>query len=215
MAKESFMKLPEEKKAQILEIAAEEFIRCGFDGASTNTITQRAGISKGLLFHYFGSKKELHLHILQGMLDRFAEASERQTSEITGTTLYENMAALFRSKAGYMNQYALDLEFMEKAHREQSPEVRDDIFRIYAAVAGTMQRQRQELVRRSIIGGRLRDGVTEAQATECVLLSLDALSNRFSALYKVKGMELLTNPALILDTMKLYLDVVCRGLYTE
>ena len=77
MEKDSFMKLPEERKAQILQIATEEFVRCGYAGASTNTITRRAVISKGILFHYFGSKKELYLYMLKDMVERFTAAAEK------------------------------------------------------------------------------------------------------------------------------------------
>jgi AcrR family transcriptional regulator len=52
-------KLPDEKRKRIISISMEEFLNNGYSGASTNTITSKAGISKGLLFHYFGSKKEL------------------------------------------------------------------------------------------------------------------------------------------------------------
>ncbi len=207
--------LLEDKRAVILRIAAEEFARCGYEGASTNTITQRAGISKGILFHYYGSKKQLYLTLLKDMVERFAALSEQQTAEINGPSLYDNMAALFRSKAEYMGRYSLHLEFMEKAAREQTPEVMADIRLIYARLAATLTAQRAELAHRSIHAAKLREGITESQALECVTMSLDALNNRFAALYKVKGSEVLTKPELILDTMRLYLDVVCRGLFEE
>ena len=47
----------EEKKQKIYQAALEEFVEHGYQNASTNRITQRAGISKGLLFHYFKNKK--------------------------------------------------------------------------------------------------------------------------------------------------------------
>lgn len=212
---DTIAKLMDDKKAAILRIAAEEFARCGYDGASTNTITQRAGISKGILFHYFGSKKQLYLLILKGMVDRFAAAVERQTGEIAGDSLYENMSALFRSKSGYMAEYPLDMAFMEKSNQETNEEIRNDIRMVYGQLAATMHRQRAELAQRSIRSVKLRDTVTEAQAMECITMSLDALNARFAALYKVKGSEVLTKPELILDTMRLYLDVVCRGLFQE
>ena len=53
-------KIDPEKKARILNSAFEEFGKNGFENASTNAIVERAGISKGLLFHYFGSKQSLY-----------------------------------------------------------------------------------------------------------------------------------------------------------
>ena len=57
---EILSKIDEEKKDRILNSAFAEFGRNGFEKASTNEIVQNAGISKGLLFHYFGNKQALY-----------------------------------------------------------------------------------------------------------------------------------------------------------
>ena len=48
-----------EKRDRIINAALEEFGKHEFEKASTNTIVKNAGISKGLLFHYFENKKSL------------------------------------------------------------------------------------------------------------------------------------------------------------
>ena len=48
-----------EKVDRIINAALEEFGKHEFDKASTNTIVKNAGISKGLLFHYFETKRSL------------------------------------------------------------------------------------------------------------------------------------------------------------
>lgn len=58
-----FLNLELAKRAPILNAALKEFARKGFDDASTNEIVKEAGISKGLLFHYFNTKKELFLFL--------------------------------------------------------------------------------------------------------------------------------------------------------
>lgn len=62
---ETFEKLPENKKEQILQVCMEEFVENGYGNASTNTIVKRLGISKGLLFLYFKSKKSLYLFLVE------------------------------------------------------------------------------------------------------------------------------------------------------
>ena len=57
---EMLSKIDPQKKDRILNSAFLEFGRSGFEKASTNTIVENAGISKGLLFHYFGSKQALY-----------------------------------------------------------------------------------------------------------------------------------------------------------
>lgn len=48
-----FLNLDSEKQNRILNAAINEFAEKGYENASTNEIVKDAGISKGLLFHYF------------------------------------------------------------------------------------------------------------------------------------------------------------------
>ena len=50
----------EMRKWQILDIALNHFIRYGFYGTSTRKIAEEAGISSGLMFHYFPNKLALY-----------------------------------------------------------------------------------------------------------------------------------------------------------
>ena len=49
-----------DKRDRIINAAIEEFSLYPYEKASTNNIVKNAGISKGLLFHYFESKQELY-----------------------------------------------------------------------------------------------------------------------------------------------------------
>lgn len=61
---ENFEKISEEKKNRIIKSALKEFAVKGYEEASTNNIVKEAGISKGMIFHYFENKKNLYLYIL-------------------------------------------------------------------------------------------------------------------------------------------------------
>lgn len=49
----------EQTRQQILDAAFDLFAREGFSKTSIAAIAQKAGVSKGLIYHYFGSKKEM------------------------------------------------------------------------------------------------------------------------------------------------------------
>jgi AcrR family transcriptional regulator len=51
------------RRDAILNAALKEFATKGFDEASTNVIAKESGISKGLMFHYVNSKKDLFLFL--------------------------------------------------------------------------------------------------------------------------------------------------------
>jgi len=65
--------MEEEKRGRVIQAALQEFSK-GFAAANTDAIVNEAGISKGLLFHYFGSKRGLFLFLLKyGLNVGFAE----------------------------------------------------------------------------------------------------------------------------------------------
>ena len=56
----------EQRERGILDAATRLFASHGFHGTSTRRIAAAAGVSEGTLFHYFGSKNDLMLSILDG-----------------------------------------------------------------------------------------------------------------------------------------------------
>jgi len=64
-----FFNLDEEKQTRIINAGLKEFALNGYDGAKTDNIVQEAGISKGLLFHYFGTKKDFYLFLFEYTVD--------------------------------------------------------------------------------------------------------------------------------------------------
>ncbi|MCL2664510.1 MAG: TetR/AcrR family transcriptional regulator [Defluviitaleaceae bacterium] len=54
-----FLTLDEEKRGRIINASMKEFLS-GYKKASTDNIVREAAISKGLLFHYFGTKEKLY-----------------------------------------------------------------------------------------------------------------------------------------------------------
>ncbi|HEY1348431.1 MAG TPA: TetR/AcrR family transcriptional regulator [Ktedonobacteraceae bacterium] len=55
----------EATRRHILQVAAREFARLGFDQANINTIAEQAGIGKGTIYLYFENKRELFLSMLR------------------------------------------------------------------------------------------------------------------------------------------------------
>ncbi len=55
----------QERREQIIETALKLFATHGYDGTSTRKIAQTAGITEGLIFHYFPSKA----HLLSAVLE--------------------------------------------------------------------------------------------------------------------------------------------------
>jgi AcrR family transcriptional regulator len=54
---------PEARRAQLIELGVEMLATRTLDELSVEDLAQQAGISRGLLFHYFSSKQEFHLEV--------------------------------------------------------------------------------------------------------------------------------------------------------
>ncbi|MBQ6097281.1 MAG: TetR/AcrR family transcriptional regulator [Bacteroidales bacterium] len=57
----------------ILKAAEEEFLECGYDGARTTSIAERAGVTHSMLHYFFRTKEQLFERIL---LDKFSLVAE-------------------------------------------------------------------------------------------------------------------------------------------
>jgi AcrR family transcriptional regulator len=59
--KETFDRIPEDKRSRIIAAATAEFANKGFNQASVNSIAKKAGVSVGSLYKYFSAKEEFFL----------------------------------------------------------------------------------------------------------------------------------------------------------
>lgn len=56
---------PEERRAQLLDLGARMLAERPLEQISVEEIADQAGVSRGLLFHYFASKRDFHLAIVR------------------------------------------------------------------------------------------------------------------------------------------------------
>lgn len=59
---------PDARREQILECAVELFGERPYAAVSTSDIAARAGVARGLLNHYFGTKRDLYLEVVRRMV---------------------------------------------------------------------------------------------------------------------------------------------------
>lgn len=56
---------PQASRARILEAARIEFVSHGLSGGRVDRIAEKSGVTKNLIYHYFGSKDALYLQVLE------------------------------------------------------------------------------------------------------------------------------------------------------
>ena len=76
---------PAERRKRLLEIGLELFGESSFDQLSTDEIAEKAGVSRALLFHYFGSKRGYYVAVIQEAASRLLDRSQAvHGSEVEG-----------------------------------------------------------------------------------------------------------------------------------
>ena len=61
---------PEARREQLLDLGVDQLAVRRLEELSIDTLAEVAGISRGLLYHYFSSKRDFHLAVLRRMADR-------------------------------------------------------------------------------------------------------------------------------------------------
>ena len=85
----------QERRQQVLGIAAEEFARGGLHGASTEAIARRAEITQAYVFRMFGTKKALFLEVVVSAFDRTTEGMRQAAGTATGRDALTRMGGQY------------------------------------------------------------------------------------------------------------------------
>lgn len=74
----------QQRREQLLALAAEEFAAAGLHGASMESLAHRAGISQAYIFRLFGTKKALFLQVVQRAFTHLIDGMDRTAADTTG-----------------------------------------------------------------------------------------------------------------------------------
>lgn len=113
---DKFFDIKNEKQERILNAAIKVFALNGYRKASTDVIVKEAGISKGLLFHYFTSKLSLYEYIIdysvKFMNFEFTNSVSRQEKDFFELqTMMEQAKIRVMRLYPYMQQFLCSLKY--------------------------------------------------------------------------------------------------------
>jgi AcrR family transcriptional regulator len=110
------------KRDALLTVAMSKFAKNGYKKTTTDEIILEAEISKGLLFHYFGTKKDLYLFLFQYavatiMQEYFAQIDMKERD------LLKRLRNTFLLKLKLTHKYPAIFDFVATAFFEKDPAV--------------------------------------------------------------------------------------------
>jgi len=131
---EKFLSLPIDKQKRIVDAAFSVFGNNTYKKASTADIAAAAGISKGMVFHYFGSKKELYLYLLSLCGKILFEEHEKNIDK-TATDFFDRIKMASQIKITALKKHPHILAFIRNVHTETDSEVTCEIKNIFSSVS--------------------------------------------------------------------------------
>nr|WP_235888096.1 TetR/AcrR family transcriptional regulator [Neobacillus paridis] len=131
-----FLNLDKEKQDRIINAAIKEFAQKGYDSASTNEIVKEAGISKGLLFHYFQNKKQLYLFLFDYCYELIA-TEFYQKIDLSETDFFKRMRAAVTIKMELLSVYPALFHFLQAVYIEDSREIKAEFAEKYQQLLET------------------------------------------------------------------------------
>lgn len=123
---ERFFRLPRKKRDQIINAGFRVFGENSYKKSPMSEIADAAGISKPLLFHYFGNKKGLYFYLWKLVADLSEKIMAPAYEE---ETLFDMMRKGLRIKIDLLHKYPFLYAFILRAYYERDPDVASDVTR--------------------------------------------------------------------------------------
>lgn len=112
-----FFDLKKEKQDRMINAALKVFAQKGYRHASTDDIVKEAAISKGLLFHYFGSKLGLYTFIYDYSV-RYMVLELKSAVSDKATNLFEILKQVEFAKIQALKGYPYMQQFLNRSVSE-------------------------------------------------------------------------------------------------
>ena len=163
-----------DSRDRIIEASFQEFGRHGYEGASTNQICQAAGISKGLLYHYFKSKENLFFSVCDRCIQDLESVFEKDWFEGKKSDL-DALLFFYQKQAEFFLTHPDHYHILTQILNSSCESVES-----YISEKQKKYREQVGLALRLFLSrSRIRAGVDKELALEIMLEMVSNLQNRY------------------------------------
>ncbi|HEY3682524.1 MAG TPA: TetR family transcriptional regulator [Streptosporangiaceae bacterium] len=187
--------------AKIRSAAIAHLARDGFQKANLRAIAADAGVSAGLIFHHFGSKKGLLTACDERVLGVLTERA-RTAGRASGSGLHD----LHRAYVSDPEDYRVHVQYMARAIAEDTPAAERFV--------ATLVEESEEIFRAGAADGSMRESSDPRALAVLNVLISQALLTMPPPLARALGAERL-GPEVLARMAVPALELFTRGLYTD
>lgn len=207
---ELFEKLSLEKQEIILDAGFKEFSSKTYTEASTDCITSTCGISKGLLFYYFGSKRNFYLYCLSKALQTLTAPFNQPTS----TNFYDILFNSMDYKIQLCLTYPLQMKLINMASRESAKDVLTQKNKLLMEYTLNVKKHSKETLELALSTLNLKEP-NNPYVCDGLSLYVSSILNKYLISYQEKPEEFFHQAEIIKKDLRQYIDLMLNGILKE
>lgn len=204
---EAFEKLSQEKQDLILQSGISEFSIKPYRDANTDEITKAAGISKGILFHYFGTKKAFYLYCLDISLRRLAA----KTPDSESDDFFDLLFFVMDEKMRLCRDHFSETLMVNLAARDAAAEISAEKRALFATYHAETTHASQEVLSRAVAKLPLKQA-DDPTLLDALFLYIQAINQKFLLTYLNTPEEFFRNSKQIQSEIRQYLSYLLDGI---
>lgn len=200
--------LSEDKKYNIIYASIDEFSEKGYSKASTNTIMKNAGVSKGLIFHYFGNKKNLYIYIVQYTCDRMSQFLSLNT--LKGKyDVFELITDILVRKVQIAYEHPKMYMLIFDAFYNTPDEVKEE----FSNKAANLKNSTITMLKDKIDTSKFREDIEYEKAVHLIYVFIEAMTSKHIDAFRSRPDKGLSQIDMLLEELKSYIDILKKGAY--
>jgi len=208
---DNFKALPDRERIMIIAAGLEEFGKKGYLRASTNVMVQQAGIPKGTLFYYFGSKKDFFLYLVDHAILRYQTYMKTEMRDMP-REIFTRMLYIAELRMHFAVSEPLLYQFLLRALVRVPEDVRVEMaerFTVY-------EQQGMAFLTDDIDTRSLRPGVSRDTLIGLIGLILEGLMAKYSPeLAELSAQGSIDMVQSMVEETKSYFDIIQHGVYQK
>lgn len=211
MSLETFHNLPEEKQNVIIQMGLKEFASKSYAEASTDHIIKECGISKGILFHYFGSKKNFYIYLLEYCLRKLTNPQE----ESLATDFYQLIFDSMERKMELYDKYPKELLFVSNASKETNRNIEEEKNKLLSNYMIKVQMNSHNVLERAVDSLILKEQTSKDKVVKGLSLYVNTIVMSYLEKYKDRPEDFFKDKILIKKEVKEYIDLILYGVKVD
>lgn len=171
LTKHKIFTMEDTKRDTLLTAAMSKFAKNGYKKTTTDEIISEAEISKGLLFHYFGTKRDLYIFLFKYASTTIMQEYYAQI-DMNEKDILKRLRDTFLLKFKLTNKYPAIFDFVASAFFEKDTAVTGKIHRY----ADQMYFDAQREMRKNIDLSLFKEGFDTRRVVDVIIFTLRGYS---------------------------------------